>query len=114
MVGDRIHSAARLAHLYMNGRWPDGDVDHRDGMPLNNKWTNLRDVSTSENIQNQRHPSKRNRTGYLGVGPAKNGLFRARIYVHGKEHSLGFHKTPEGAHMAYVAAKRILHAGGLL
>jgi hypothetical protein len=31
-----------LAWLYMTGAWPDGEIEHIDGDPLNDRWSNLR------------------------------------------------------------------------
>lgn len=52
----------RLAWLYMTGSWPVNHIDHIDGDPTNNKWSNLRDVTRSQNLRNQ-HRSKRDDCG---------------------------------------------------
>jgi hypothetical protein len=36
------YRAARLAHLYMTGKMPDGHIDHIDGDASNFRWDNLR------------------------------------------------------------------------
>jgi hypothetical protein len=33
--------AAVMAFAMMTGRWPNGDVDHKDRNRANNKWSNL-------------------------------------------------------------------------
>lgn len=73
--------AHRLAFLYMTGCFPDGEVDHKDGNGLNNKWDNLRDVTTQENGKNRRL-NARNKSGHLGVRwePDRN-KYRATIRV---------------------------------
>jgi hypothetical protein len=107
-----LYAAHRLAWLYMTGRWPEGVIDHRDGKKANNAYANLRDVTFSVNLQNQRKARVDNALGLLGVTRhSKNNKFQARITLDKKTHSLGYFKTAEEAHAAYVEAKRRLHAG---
>ena len=115
----RRYSSHRLAWLYMTGEWPDKEIDHRDGDPLNNRWENLRLATSAQNKQNQRNPKGNNTSGFLGVflhGHAKDGSpkWRARIQLDGKGTHLGLFDTPERAHAAYVEAKRRLHPFGIL
>ncbi len=56
-VDGKLFWTHRLAWLYMTGEWPQQYIDHIDRDPSNNRWTNLRDVSQSQNMLNQRrHP----------------------------------------------------------
>ena len=102
----------RLAWLYTHGKWPDGVIDHIDGNPLNNRISNLRDVSHSVNSQNQVKRRSDNKSGFLGVSFDMNaGKFRAVIQAGGRSKHLGLFLNPEEAHDAYLAAKRELHEG---
>ena len=56
----------RLAWLYMTGEWPKHQIDHEDGNGLNNKWSNLSDVTGSDNSHNQRL-RRTNKSGVMGV-----------------------------------------------
>lgn len=105
--------AHRLAWLYVTGAWPSIDVDHWDGDHGNNKFDNLRDVSQKTNVQNVRKATKRNHSsGLLGVSfHARDGLWRARIRADGRDRTIGYFKTPEAAHAAYLAVKRQQHEG---
>ena len=105
-----VYRAHRLAWLYMTGRWPIGEIDHKDGDASNNRWTNLREVSRGVNQQNMRRPHKDNAAGFLGV-VQRGDRFRASICVNRKRHYLGAYETPEAAHAAYVRGKRRLHEG---
>jgi len=94
----------------MTGSWPANAVDHKDGNPQNNRFDNLRDVSTAGNIQNQRRAHDRNKSGLLGVSRLKGGgRWRARICTNGVNTLIGWYDTPEQAHEAYLDAKRKLH-----
>ena len=59
-VGGTTYLAHRLAWLYFYKKWPDNEIDHIDRNPTNNSISNLRDVTLTENNQNQRKPHKSN------------------------------------------------------
>lgn len=102
-VDSKIYREARLAWLYMTGKWPSGVVDHIDGDRNNDKWENLRDVSHKINCQNQRRST---------LGTTRNGSgWLSQIQSDGIYNYLGTFRTQEQAHAAYVIAKRELHEG---
>ena len=106
------YPAHRLAWFYVNGVWPAFEIDHINGDPSDNRIANLRDVPHRTNQQNFKAAFKTNASsGLLGVSLHKaSGLYRARITA-GQERCLGYFKTPDEAHAAYLAAKRMLHDG---
>ena len=86
---------------------PPGLVtDHRDRDGLNNRRSNLRFATFSQNSQNK--PRPRIGSGlFKGVSPHGRGRWRARIVVNGKRLSLGAFGCPESAAKAYdIAAKK--------
>lgn len=105
--------AHRLAWLYMTGIWPDFEIDHRNQVRHDNRWTNLRVADRVLNTHNRSKPSAKNTTGLLGVSRHHKG-FQARITAGGKQRTLGTYATAELAHAAYVAAKRELHPGSTI
>lgn len=109
-VDGRSYRAARLAWFYTNGAWPSGEADHRNGVRDDDRVDNLRDVDHGTNTQNVRTPPVTNTSGFLGVTRHRLG-WMASISVSGRRMFLGYHKTPQAAHAAYVAAKREHHKG---
>jgi len=110
------YKASRLAWFYMTGKWPQFEIDHKDTVPSNNRWKNLRPLTHAINMQNQRKAHSNNRTGFLGVSedtrPGRKGFY-ARIQIDQKQHRLGTctHPTPKLAYAEYLKAKRKLHQG---
>lgn len=101
----RMHQAIWLRY---NGPVPKGfTIDHADRVTLNDRLSNLRLATRSQQRLNQ-GLSSRNTSGYRGVcWYPKYGKWVARIRVDGKNIHLGyFTDLIEGAH-AYDAAARI-------
>jgi len=90
------------AWAMMTGRWPTHQVDHRNGIRNDNRWSNLRAASQQANSANMKR-RKSNKTGFKGVSPYK-GKYCAYIHVGGKTKYLGIHSTPGLAHDAYCRA----------
>lgn len=111
MVDKKLHYLHRLAWLHETGAWPSQHIDHRNGVVNDNRFANLRDVSRSINLQNERKARVNNRCGLLGVETTKNGRFRTAIRVDGMRINLGAYPSAEEAHTVYLAAKRNLHEG---
>lgn len=104
----KLHKAHRLAWLYMTGAFPRNQIDHMNGDRTDNRFCNLREATHSQNMRNFRSAASDSKTKVLGVG-ASGKRYRARISVDGKTIYLGLFDTPEGAHHAYLEAKRKLH-----
>lgn len=103
------YKAHRLAFLYVKGCWPIGRADHENFVKSDNRWSNLRDATASQNCV---HVNRRkdNSSGFKGVDFFKStGRWRARIAVGGKSRALGYYPTPKAAADAYDAAARELH-----
>lgn len=65
-VDGKRYLAHRLAYLYINGEWPDDQVDHRDRNRINNRWNNLRPASQTQQNGNT-NMNKNNSSGARGV-----------------------------------------------
>lgn len=110
-IGKHNYQAHKLIWLHVYGRWPEGVIDHINGVRDDNRIANLRDVDYQTNNQNVRHPHADGAVPFLGVDSDRPGQYRAKIVVNGKPKYLGRFKTPEEAHRVYLDAKRQLHAG---
>lgn len=89
----------RLAWLWMTGDWPQQNkvIDHINRDPSDNRWSNLRLVTHSENSKNK---IVRNKSGFKGVFWSKN-KWQSSLY-------LGSFTTKEEACEAYEQARRLV------
>lgn len=105
-VNGKQLAAHRVCACLYFGVWPQGDVDHINGDTADNRKSNLRVVSKSENQRNQKL-SKASTTGFGGVSfYKKTGRYRAQVKVAGRSIHLGEFDTAEEA----AAARRAFNA----
>ena len=99
--GTRGWGKISLHHLLLNPE-PGYLGDHIDGDPWNNRRSNLRICTTSQNQQNRIHLTT-NTSGYRGVSwSSQKRRWRARV----AQRSIGYFKTKEEAARAYDDAAR--------
>ena len=85
------------------------EVDHINGDGLDNRRSNLRLATSSQQKMNTAIRSN-NKSGFKGVSwNTARQRWRATISANGKYHDLGTFKTPEQAHDAYLLAAATLH-----
>jgi hypothetical protein len=107
-VDGKFYYLSRIIVKLMTGVDAD-EVDHIDGNPLNNVWSNLRPCAQIKNAKN-RKLNVTNTSGYKGVTfNRKLGRHVARIQHDGKRLFLGVFDTPEEASAAYQEAAFALH-----
>lgn len=108
-IYNRKYRAHRVAWLYEYGCWPLLEIDHIDGDRKNNRISNLREASRSENQQNMRAP-KGSTSPLIGAcWDASRGKWIAQIGINGKRHNLGRFDSMQEAHEAYLSAKEKMH-----
>jgi hypothetical protein len=109
-IDGRNYLAHRLAFLYMLGRWPIGEVSHKNRNPMDYCWNNLREGASRS--QQGANKSKRSGTSSRSKGAhwsKRDQVWRAQIQVNGKMISLGSYANEDEAGRAYnVAAIRYL------
>lgn len=103
MIDDRQYTAHRLAFLYMTGKFPK-EVDHKNRVRTDNRWSNLREVTRSENIANSKM-RKDNTTGFCGVH-VHRGRYCAQARLRGVRTHIGLFDTAEEAGRAALAARK--------
>jgi hypothetical protein len=108
-IDGRNYQDHRRAWLYVHGAWPVADLDHINMDRADNRITNLRVATKSQNQANR--PAQANNTsGFKGVTWNKRrGNWMAQIAGGGKNKYLGYFDTAEAAHAEYCAAARKYH-----
>lgn len=101
-------SAHWIVWFLEHGEWPSVWLDHINGNTLDNRISNLRAVTPSQNAANKR-PRRDSTSGLKGVYfyPHEN-KWRSQICRDGITRSLGVFDTPEAAHEAYNEAAAAL------
>lgn len=94
--GQRI-MAHRLSWFFMKGVWPDGEIDHKNGVRTDNRWDNLRlAIGSTNQINTKIH--KHNTSGHRGVSWSKTyNKWVACVYVENKQKRLGYFSNIEDA-----------------
>jgi hypothetical protein len=106
-IGNKSYRANRLAWFYMEGYFPEHEVDHKDRIRDNNKWRNLVEKTAQCNARNRgvRNDSK---TGVSGVLKYKaNGKYQSSITISPKKRKhLGYFESMESAVLARWEAEK--------
>lgn len=74
------HFSHRIAWAIYHGAYPDGQIDHINGIRTDNRIANLIEVSARDNSRNRKKP-KTNTSGHIGVCKRGNSF---RAYINGE------------------------------
>jgi hypothetical protein len=107
-IGRKTYRGSHLAWLAVHGRLPAEEMDHINGEPTDDRISNLRPATSSQNKWNTR--IQKNHSGALkgAYFHKPTGKWRAQIMKYRKLHYLGLFDTPEEAHAAYDRKAREL------
>lgn len=109
-VDGKEYLAHRLAHLYVTGKWPEAEIDHKNCKQSVNAWQNLRPATRGQNAANI-HKRSGTSSKFKGVHWDKSKKkWRAAIMVNYRCLHLGRFKVEEQAAEAYRVAA-IKHFG---
>jgi len=99
---------SRLAWFYMEGHWPENDIDHINRIKSDNRWKNLRHVSRRCNMRNS-NTYESNTSGITGVSwDESKRKWMAHIMVDGKSITIGrFKSKVDAARARWNAEKNI-------
>jgi hypothetical protein len=108
-VDNVLLRAHRAAWAMTYNEWPEGEIDHINGNPSDNRLENLRIASREENMRNTKKPIT-NKSGFKGVSWHEVcGCWQAHIRCDSRNYYLGLFDTAESAHEAYKEASTRLH-----
>lgn len=104
-IDNVTYRSTTLIWIIVHGHFPGTLIDHWDGVPANDRLSNLRKASYADNSRNTRM-HRDNVSGFKGVifHAGRKKPWQARIYLDGRNRSLGYYYRPEDAHGAYFSA----------
>lgn len=109
-INGKSYLAHRLVWLWYYGSWPEGQIDHIDGNPDNNRIDNLRIAKNQVEQQQNQKTRKDNISGYPGVAWYKRyNKWVAYINLNKKRKHLGYFDNYEDACSAHIQGKSKYH-----
>jgi hypothetical protein len=106
-IDGQRYQAHRLAWLYVTGRWPVDEIDHKRG--YSNRFSNLREATHEQNGRNRKRNTN-NTSGFKGVlWYPRHRKWNAFIGVGGKRVNLGYFDSKRAAAQARRRAAREHH-----
>lgn len=105
-INTRHYAQHRLAWFYVHGKWPTLDIDHINGIRTDNRISNLREATDSQNQANKKKTNNRS-SGLRGVSWHKGTQkWCAQIAVMGRHKWLGLYDDPKTAQKVYLQEAR--------
>lgn len=107
-VDYKVYKEHRIIWLWMTGSFPEKglEVDHINRDSTDNRWSNLRLVSKSQNSLNRNKPRGQYTSKYIGVYYRNHGRGSKRWVAKCKDKFIGTYLTEQEAHEAYEKYKK--------
>lgn len=99
----KLQMHREIIKKYYNNLQGDQYVDHINGNRLDNRKTNLRIITSKQNVYNKRK-QKNNTSGFKGIHKTENGKWRVVIGYNHKQIYLGRFSSKKDAALAYDLA----------
>ena len=107
-IKNKVYKAHHLAWVYVYGVWPK-EIDHINNDPTDNRISNLRESTRSENLYNKRK-TKKNKSGVKGVSwDEDRKKWFVRIGFNGKNYALGRYENFNDAVSVITEARKKHH-----
>jgi hypothetical protein len=99
--------AHNLVWLYHTGEWPDFEIDHKNNIPWDNSFKNLRPAT--RHVQGANQTLQKRREGeFKGVHQSSSGNYYVKIKKHGVQYHGGSFPTKEQAAVRYNELAELL------
>jgi hypothetical protein len=105
-IGKRLFKVHRIVYALAYGALPEREIDHRDGNRANNRPSNLREATSTQNKLNSRGWGRLGIKGVYRKGPGYEAKLRE---PGGKTVYLGTFGSAEEAKTAHVEATTLFH-----
>ena len=107
-INCKKYYAHRVAYLWMEGYFPEYEVDHINRVRGDNRWENIRHVSRSCNIKNSGN-RKDNTSGVKGVyWDTTYNKWHSQIMVNKKVKNLGYYNNLDDAVLTRLKTEQAL------
>jgi len=106
-INGRKIKRSRIVFALIHGRWPSGQIDHINGNSLDDRPSNLREATQTQNAWNHKKRTKRSPMP-MGVRQIPSGRYLARIACNKTKYALGIFDDVRDAEAAYQSARHRL------
>ena len=104
-INRKAYRRGHIIFCAVHGRFPTPCLDHVSGDSLDDRPSNIREATITENAWNHKHRKRRINLP-MGVRGLASGRFQARLGYLGTQLHLGSFDTPEGARAAYIQKRK--------